>query len=76
MPGKQLLRLLAIAATFSTLTFHFNHQSALATSAKEVSQQQRGRETAQAISESWLPRCIAAFIIGGYTIYNRKKLPK
>jgi hypothetical protein len=79
MPEKQLLRLLAIAATLSTLTVHFNHQSALA-SAEEVGQQQRGRETAQVnslqnrkIPESWSPRCIVAFIIGGYIIYSRKK---
>jgi hypothetical protein len=80
MPGKQLLRLLSIAATLSTLAVYFNHQSALGMSAAEVGQQQRGRETAQAnslqnlkIPESWLPRCTVAFIIGGYIIYSRKK---
>ncbi len=44
MLGKQLLYLLAITATLSTLVIQFNNQSALAISAEEVGQQ-RGRET-------------------------------
>jgi hypothetical protein len=79
MPGKQLLHLLAIAATLSTVAIQFNHQSALAMSAEEAGRQ-RGRETAQAnslqnskIFESSLPQCLASFIIGGHIIYVRKK---
>ena len=36
MLGKQLLYLLAITATLSTLAIQFNNQSALAISAEEV----------------------------------------
>jgi hypothetical protein len=82
MPGKQLLHLLAIVVTFSASAVHFNHQSALAMSPKEVSQQ-RGRETAQAnflqsseSPESLLSRCLTVFIIGGHIIYSRKKRQK
>jgi hypothetical protein len=82
MPIKQLLLLLPIVATLSTLTVHFNHQSALAMSATEIDRQQSGRETAQANSlqnsktENWLPRGIAVFIVGGHIIYSRQKQPK
>jgi len=82
MPRKQLLLLLPIVATLSTLTVYFNYQSELAMPATEVGQQQRGRETAQANylqngkSENWLSRGIAALIISGHIIYIRKKQPK
>jgi hypothetical protein len=81
MSRKQLLLLLPVVVTLSTLTVHFNNQSAIAMS-PEVARQQSGRETVQASSlqnskiESWLPRGIAAFIIGGHIIYSRKKEPK
>ena len=80
MPGKQLFHLLAIVVTFSTSAVHFNHQSALAMSPKEASQQQRRQETAQAnflqnreSPESLLSRCLTVFIIGGHIIYSHKK---
>jgi hypothetical protein len=79
MSGKHLLQLLTISVTLTTLAIQFNHQSALATSAKEVGQQ-RGQETAQANSiqnrnnfESSLPKCLASFMIGAHIIYTRKK---
>jgi hypothetical protein len=82
MLGKQLLYLLAITATLSTLVIQFDDRSALAISAEEVGQQ-RGRETVQANSlqnlttfESSLPKCLASFIIGAHIIYVSKKLLK
>lgn len=79
MLGKQLLHLLAITATLSTLAIQFDDRSALAMSSEEVTRQ-RGRETEQANSlqngntlESSLPKCLASFIIVGHMIYVRKK---
>ncbi len=79
MLGKQLLYLLAITVTLSTLAIQFNNQSALAISAEEV-ERQHGRETVQANSlqnhqtfESSLPKCLASFMIGAHIIYVRKK---
>jgi hypothetical protein len=81
MLGKQLLYLLAITTTLSTLTIQFEDRSALAMSAEEVGRQ-RGREAVQADSlqnrnfESSLPKCLAGFIIGSHIIYVRKKRVK
>jgi hypothetical protein len=79
MFGKQLLYLLAITVTLSTLAIQFDDRSALAISAEEVGQQPRG-ETVKAnflqnhtTFDSSLPTCLASFIIGGHMIYVRKK---